>query len=195
MYLCALKLLKVKNEAKREEFRLRLAGVADGKHSFSIVCDKTFFELAELSQLQDGQLDLQIEMLKTEKMLDLRFHFEGDVVTTCDRCLDDITINLNFDETLIVNLVSHPEEDFENDENIWMIDENAYDLDIFHFVYESIMLALPQVIMHSDDEEGNSTCNAEVLKRLEELSGTQNEDSEEIDPRWEALKNLKFDEE
>lgn len=194
MYLCALKLLKVKKEEKREEFRLRLAGIANGDYSYSIICDKTFFELAELSQLHDGQLVLQIEMLKTEKMLDLRFHFEGDVVTNCDRCLDNVTLNLNFDETLIVNLVSQPEEDFENDENIWMIDENAYDLDIFHFVYESIMLALPLVIMHPDDEFGNSTCNAEVLKRLEELSGNKTE-TEEIDPRWEALKNLKLDEE
>lgn len=185
----------MKKVTKRDEFKLRLAGVADGTHSFSIICDKEFFEMAEIFQLQNGQLNLQIEMLKTEKMLDINFHFEGDVEASCDRCLDPVTLNLNFDERLVVNLVSHIEEDFENDEDVWMIDENAYELDVFHFVYESIVLVLPHVIMHPVDKDGNYTCNQEILHKLEELSGATQVDEESIDPRWEALKNIKFDEE
>ena len=60
-----------------------------------------------------------------------------------------------------------------------------------HFIYETICLALPHRIVHPDDENGNSTCNPEVLKKLESMS--QTEKPQEIDERWAALKDLKLD--
>ena len=181
----------MKTKEKRDDYKIRIAGVEIGTYSYSMICDKAFFELSEISELEDGLLNLQIEMDKSEKMLDLKFHFAGEVVAPCDRCLDPVTIPMDFDEQLIVNLVPEVEEDFENDENIWMVDENIYELDLFHFIYETICLALPHRIVHPDDENGNSTCNPEVLKKLESLS--QAEKPQEIDERWAALKDLKLD--
>ena len=191
MYICNPKNRSMKTKEKRDDYKIRIAGVEIGTYSYSMVCDKAFFELSEISELEDGLLNLQIEMDKSEKMLDLKFHFAGEVVAPCDRCLDPVTIPMDFDEQLIVNLVPEVEEDFENDENIWMVDENIYELDLFHFIYETIRLALPHRIVHPDDENGNSTCNPEVLKKLESLS--QSEKPQEIDERWAALKDLKLD--
>ena len=191
MYICNPKNRSMKTKEKRDEYKIRIAGVEIGTYSYSMICDKAFFELSEISEVEDGLLNLQIEMDKSEKMLDLKFHFAGEVVAPCDRCLDPVTIPMDFDEQLIVNLVPEVEEDFENDENIWMVDENIYELDLFHFIYETIRLALPHRIVHPDDENGNSTCNPEVLKKLESLS--QSEKPQEIDERWAALKDLKLD--
>ena len=191
MYICNPKNRSMKTKEKRDEYKIRIAGVEIGTYSYSMICDKAFFELSEISEVEDGLLNLQIEMDKSEKMLDLKFHFAGEVVAPCDRCLDPVTIPMDFDEQLIVNLVPEVEEDFENDENIWMVDENIYELDLFHFIYETIRLALPHRIVHPDDENGNSTCNPEVLKKLESLS--QTEKPQEIDERWAALKDLKLD--
>jgi len=191
LYICNPKNRSMKTKEKRDDYKIRIAGVDIGTYSYSMVCDKAFFELSEISEVEDGLLNLQIEMDKSEKMLDLKFHFVGEVVSPCDRCLDPVTIPMDFNEQLIVNLVPEVEEDFENDENIWMVDENIYELDLFHFIYETIRLALPHRIVHPDDENGNSTCNPEVLKKLESLS--QNEKPQEIDERWAALKDLKLD--
>lgn len=191
MYICNPKNRSMKTKEKRDEYKIRIAGVEIGTYSYSMICDKAFFELSEISELEDGLLNLQIEMDKSEKMLDLKFRFAGKVVAPCDRCLDPVTIPMDFDEQLIVNLVPEVEEDFENDENIWMVDENIYELDLFHFIYETIRLALPHRIVHPDDENGNSTCNPEVLKKLESLK--QTEKPQEIDERWAALKDLKLD--
>ena len=191
MYICNPKNRSMKTKEKRDDYKIRIAGVDIGTYSYSMICDKAFFELSEISEVEDGLLNLQIEMDKSEKMLDLKFHFAGEVVAPCDRCLDPVTIPMDFDEQLIVNLVPEVEEDFENDENIWMVDENIYELDLFHFIYETIRLALPHRIVHPDDENGNSTCNPEVLKKLESLS--QSEKPQEIDERWAALKDLKLD--
>lgn len=175
-----------------DQFKLRLSGVEDGTYCFTMICDKSFFELAELSDLQDGSLNLQVEMTKTEKLVDVKCHFEGDVVATCGRCLLPVTLPMDFDERLIVKLVPSVEEgENDDDDDIWVLDENTYELDIFHFVYESIMLALPHRIVHEDDEDGNPTCDPEVMARLAEMSGPKQ--TQQADPRWDALKKLKLD--
>lgn len=166
---------------------LRIAGVELGKHSFSIVCDDKFFELANFEDIQNGMLHLKINMEKSETMMHLSFHFKGNVTVPCDRCLDPVTMPLNFKEKLIVKFISLPEDNSTEDDMIWTISENEYELDVFHFVYESISLALPTQIIHPDDEKGESTCNPDILKRLEELS---RKEDPETDPRWDALKNI-----
>lgn len=182
-------LVKVKIDPKKEEFSLRIAGVELGKHSFSIDCDNRFFELAEIPDLQEGLLKLQIEMEILEKMITLDFHFNGYVMLPCDRCLDLVKVDLDFDEHLLVKLVPLLDE-IQEDDDMWLVNENEYELDLFHYVYEAITLALPIRVVHEDDENGNSTCNPEILKKLEELSNAEPKETE-IDPRWEALKNIK----
>lgn len=185
----------VKTQDKRSEFKLRLAGVASGKHTFSIICDKSFFEINEISELLDGSINLQINMDKSEKMLNLEFVFKGNVVVECARCLDPVTFDLNFTDHLLVNLLPDFSEQFESeDDQVWMINEKEFELDIYQFVYESIILALPSQIIHPDDKKGKSTCNPEFLKKLAQYSVEEKQmPEEEIDPRWEALKNLKFE--
>ena len=182
-------LLKVKSRDKKEEFKLRISGVERGKHLFSIDCDNTFFEVAEIPDLQDGDVKLQILMDVSDKIITLDFHFKGSVTLPCDRCMEPVNIDLDFTDNLVVKLMPWIEESEEED-NLWIVNENTYELDLFHFVYESISLALPTRILHPDDENGNSTCNPEIMKKLEELTPHE-ADKDEIDPRWEALKNIK----
>ncbi|MBO7586302.1 MAG: DUF177 domain-containing protein [Bacteroidales bacterium] len=176
----------------REQFKLRLSGVEDGTYCYSVNCDKSFFELAEISDVRDGNLDLRIEMHKTEKLVDVICQFKGFVIAPCDRCLLPVTLPMDFEQRLIVKLVPTVEEgENDDDDDIWVMDENTYELDLFQFVYESIYLALPMQILHEDDENGQSTCDPAVLAKLQELSKKEND--QETDPRWDALKNLKLD--
>ena len=176
----------------RGQFRIRISGIELGKHCFSTSCTKEFFELAELDKVQDGSVDLRVEMEKSEKMVDFKCHFEGFVVAECDRCLEPVRLPLDFDERLVVKLVAEKSMAGENeDDDVWVMDENTYEVDIFHFVYESIALAIPLRIVHEDDAEGNPTCDPEVIARLDEMSAGKNEGG--TDPRWDALKDIKLD--
>ncbi len=177
----------------RDQFKLRLAGIEDGTYTCSISCDKSFFDIANISNVSDGNLDLQITMTKTEKLVDLVCHFEGIVTAPCDRCLLPVQLPIHTEERLIVKLVPWVEENENEEDDIWILDENTYELDIFQFVYESIFLALPIQVLHENDENGLSTCDPTVLKKLEELSPKIEPTEKEIDPRWDALKNLKLD--
>ncbi|HNX21715.1 MAG TPA: DUF177 domain-containing protein [Bacteroidales bacterium] len=187
----------LKAQDNKSEFKLRLAGVANGKHSFSIVCNKTFFDNNEISDILDGSVNVLINMDKSDKMLRLDFHYTGTVTVECSRCLDPVLYPIDFKSQLLVNLVQEIPEDFENDDEIWMINEKDYDLDIYQFVFESIILSLPSQIIHPDDSEGNSTCNSDFLNTLAQYmvdEPFEDEEEEKTDPRWDALKNIKFDE-
>ena len=174
-----------------DQFRVRISGIELGMHCFSISCTKEFFVSAGIESIQDGNVDLRVEMKKSEKMIDFKCHFEGEVVAECDRCLAPVNLPLSFDERLVVKLVSEKSLEEERDDDVWIIDENTYEIDLFHFVYESISLAIPMRIVHEDDADGNSTCDPDVVSKLNILS-TEKENNE-TDPRWDALKNIKLD--
>ena len=81
---------------KREEFLLRINGLANGTHCVSIKCDKAFFDIAQMEELHDGDLDLHITMEFQDKNVQIRFDFKGYVVAACDRCLDDVRVPMDF---------------------------------------------------------------------------------------------------
>jgi uncharacterized metal-binding protein YceD (DUF177 family) len=177
---------------KRDEYVIRLSGVELGTHKYTMICNKAFFELTGLNEIEDGCVNVLIEMEKSATMLSLQFFFKGVVTVLCDRCLDFLTLPLELKDFLVVNLVSQIDESFDNDENIWQLHEKAYELDLAHFLYETIELALPKQLIHFDDENGNSTCNPEMLKKLAELAPKTEQQTTETDPRWDALKEIKF---
>jgi uncharacterized metal-binding protein YceD (DUF177 family) len=76
-------------------------------------------------------------------------------------------------------------EDIDPDILYLPVGEN--ELDLQQHVYEFILLALPIRRVHPNDADGNSTCDPEMLKKLDEL--IVDEDLEE-DPRWDELKKL-----
>jgi uncharacterized metal-binding protein YceD (DUF177 family) len=178
---------------KRDEYVLRLSGVELGNHKYSMICDKAFFELTGLSEIEEGNINVRIEMEKSANMLSLQFHFTGNITVLCDRCLDFLTLPLDFTDFLVVNLVSHIDESLENDDNIWQLHEKAHELELTHFLYETIKLALPTQFLHPNDPHGNPSCNPEMLQKLAELAPKEEEQHTENDPRWDALKSLKFE--
>jgi uncharacterized metal-binding protein YceD (DUF177 family) len=77
-----------------------------------------------------------------------------------------------------------------NEDDDWVIiDENEGILDLSWFIYEFIALAIPIQHVH---EPGK--CNAAMIEALEEHSAARSsdeDDRQDIDPRWEALRKLK----
>ena len=177
---------------KRDDYVIRLSGVEVGNHKYSMICDKAFFELTGLNEIEEGNIIVRIDMEKSANMLSLHFQFTGTVTVHCDRCLEFLSIPVDFTDFLIVNLVSHIDESFDSDDNIWQLHEKTHELDLLHFLYEAIKLALPTQLIHPDDENGNPTCNPEMLRKLAELAPKEEQQNTETDPRWDKLKDLKI---
>jgi uncharacterized metal-binding protein YceD (DUF177 family) len=75
----------------------------------------------------------------------------------------------------------------DSDPDILTIPADEKDLDISQYLYEFIHLALPIKRIHPDNKIGESSCNPDMLGKINEHI-VNNEI--ENDPRWDELKKL-----
>lgn len=168
----------------KQPLKIQLEGLKIGDHDFEFLIDKTFFSELDYASISEGEVKVHLRLNKKERLYDLKFVFEGYVELPCDRCGDDFNFDVNFFSETIVRYGS---ESFE-DEGLIIITNQTSELLISHHLYETIMVNLPQKIVHPE-VNGKSTCNVENLKKLQELSEKNKEET--TDPRWDALKKLK----
>lgn len=165
-----------------KEYNIQFVGLEPGNHQFEFEVNDSFFEHFEFSLIQHGRVHVEVELEKMERMMIFNINLSGEVLVICDRCTDEFNYQLEGTEKLIVKLGA---EYFEESEDVVVIPETEYQFELAPYIYEYIHLALPARLLHPDDENGNSTCDPDMLKRLETLAP-----SDAVDPRWEALKNL-----
>ena len=150
--------------------------------------DKAFFEALDETEVESGSLHVSLSIRKASGFFELLFHTVGTVDITCDRCLDLMEQPIETDNRLVVKLGSTNSEE---DDTV-MVDENEGILDTSWYIYEFIALAIPIQHVHAPGK-----CNPAMTKALEELSADRSgdeESSQAIDPRWEALLKVKSEE-
>jgi uncharacterized metal-binding protein YceD (DUF177 family) len=168
-----------------KEFIISFSGLSLGNHDFEFDIDEKFFACFEDSEVRVGQVKVLITMEKQERMLVFDFSINGHVEVMCDRCSGEFNQPINGNEVLIFKF---GDAYFEESEDVVVIPRGEHQVDVSTFIYEFINLLLPYQRVHPDDKEGNPGCDAEVLKKLEELSPKGHHDN-----RWDALEGLQFD--
>lgn len=166
-----------------KNYTLEYIGLSLGNHEFEFEITDKFFSYFEHSQIHHCNLLLQLDVEKQERMMILSFKFKGEVEVICDRCSDEFLYPINITEKLHVKFGS---EHSEESEDVVVVAESEHQIRLAEYIYDFIHLAIPMKVIHPDDEDGNSGCNPEVLKILNQVTINEVED-----PRWEALKNLK----
>jgi uncharacterized protein len=168
------------------QYIIHFKGLSLGKHAFEYVIDTGFFEETDIeSGIRDGNMKVVIDLDKQERMLALHFSLSGAVVVECDRCLDDLELEIRNEQVLFIK---YGAEYLEESENVIIIPEEEHQIDVGQLIMEYIILSLPLHKVHPDDEKGQSTCNRMMLDKLNELSGHKG-----MDPRWDRLKDLLTD--
>ncbi len=170
-------------EKSNKEYIIPIKGLVPGEHHYDFVVRDAFFKQFAFQEIHHGELNLSLDIVKESGLMILLFHFDGSLQLICDRCLDEYTQPLQDDFRLIVKYGGKEEE--ASEELITIPFEESH-LDIGLYVYEFIQLMVPMKRVHPDDKEGNNTCNAEMIKKLETFEETM------IDARWDALKGLKI---
>ena len=165
------------------QFVIPFKGLKPGNHQYDFDVDDLFFESFDFSEVKKGHIRVHLDMDKEDTMLVLQFALKGFVTVPCDRCLEMMDVPVEGEEELIIKFGS----DFhEENETIQIIPEGETQIDVSPFVYEYINLNIPVRRVHPEDEDGNSLCDPEILKRIDTVNP-----SADPDPRWEALKKLK----
>jgi len=125
----------------------------------TLVCpiSNEMFESVENSLVKGGQFDVKVTITSDPVGLNLAFDIVGKAIVECDRCLDDMEVDIDCEENLKVQFSDH----YEDAEDVIYVEEKQTELDIWPFIYDYITLAVPMVHTHADGD-----CNEEMLKTL-----------------------------
>ncbi len=130
--------------------------------------------------LQDMEVEIEIE--NTGRLLVGKGWVHTLVRLPCSRCLKDVDYPI--DAPLNLSMVEDVQSDKFNDDDIIVFSNN--EVDIGPQVEEAVFLALPLNPLCSEDCRGLCIrCGAD------QNAGPCSCSDQEIDPRWEKLKNLK----
>jgi uncharacterized protein len=168
-------------------YTIPLGGLKEGRHTIDFEIGNEFFERIEESEVKEGSLIAHVEIDKSTTHIDLIIRISGSVRICCDRCLEMYFQPVNWESRLLVKFGKSIDD---TDPDIILVPSAEHELDLQQQFYEFIHLALPIKRVHPDDKNGNSTCDPEMLKKLEEFIV---EDEIENDSRWDELKKLMND--
>lgn len=167
---------------QKEDMTIRFSGLRPGKYTYSYTLTDEFFDEWENDEIRGGNVKIEVEMERMEHMLMFSFSLSGELTTMCDRCLGDLIVPVEGEEHLCVRFSDTETCD---DEDVVVLPENAFEIDLSQWLYEYAAVRIPMQHIHPDGE-----CDPEVTKYIIAEEDEQR-GGDEVDPRWEALKNLK----
>ena len=138
-------------------------------------------------------------------MYELNFDIEGFIMVPCDRCLDEMNLPVKTSDRLIVKF---GKEYTEESDEIVVIPEEEGIINVAWFLYEFIVLTIPLKHIHLPGK-----CNKTMTSKLKKHTPKNVEEDDDsldfegddddiviidyderesaTDPRWDALKSLK----
>lgn len=185
-------------------YNIPLRSLSEGKHEFKYDLDNKYFTLIDdgTADIKKGDLKAVVSLKKISTTFELNFDIKGIVHVPCDRCLDDIAMDVETKNKLVVKFGAEYSE--ESDE-IVIIPEADGEINVAWFLYEFIVLSLPAKRVHAP-----GTCNKAMSSKLNKHRakstdddadddmddmGIEDDDSSSFtDPRWDALKDIPADE-
>jgi uncharacterized metal-binding protein YceD (DUF177 family) len=171
---------------KLKEFTIPFVGLKQGKHRFEYSIDNKFFEHFEYDEFNSANLKVDLLLEKKSTMMELTFEASGTVNIQCDLTNEPYDQSLNNELFLVIKF---GEEYNDDNEELLILPHGEYEVNVQQYIYELIVLSVPSKRVHPG--VANGTLRSDVLDKLEELSPGEKETKvEDIDPRWNKLKNL-----
>lgn len=187
-------------------YKIPLRGLSEGSHDFDYKLDNQFFKLISDgdSDLNKGLVNVNIMLKRKGSLFELDFTLNGEVFVPCDRCLDDMSMPVETTNRLIVKF-GH--EYAEESDEIVIIPEEDGEINVAWFLFEFIALSIPMKHIHPPGK-----CNKIMTSKLnkhrttsasdddnddndEEIGDdiTQDDSADNNDSRWDALKDVSFE--
>jgi len=163
--------------------KLNISSYSEGLTTEKRTIQSSDVELTDQEFYHPIDLLFNINKVSSEVFIKAKISTKVDLV--CDRCLVNYVYKLNEMVNIICttdsNLINNDEDD------IYLISEATQEINIADSIRESLILTIPQKKLCKDNCKG--LCVQCGVNLNEEMCNCK---SEKIDPRWEALKKIKF---
>lgn len=167
------------------EFLIPFIGLKEGIHRFDFKVDDKFFEDFDFLDFHNPRIQVGLDFEKKPTLLELNFFAKGQVTVPCDITTEPFDLPIDTVFRLVVKFGM--EENFVDDE-ILILPHGSHEIQVAQYIYEMIVLSLPQKKVHPGIAEG--TLKSEILEKLKDLQPQEKLPSNGTDPRWDKLKDL-----
>ena len=170
-----------------KQFDIQFSGLKNGKHNFNFNVDRSLLDYYNYKEVNDCDVQIVVEVDKSDTMLEFSIVSKGIVVVPCDISNElyeqEIEGNLEF-------IVKFGKEYNDERDDLIILPFNSYVINIAQQIYENIVLNIPLKKIHPDILTGKrKNKNTEYIINF----GQNKKEKKEYDPRWEALKKLLTD--
>jgi len=176
--------------SSRREFEIAFVGLKPGVHEFSYVVDDRFFEEYNEQDFRKAEAVVKLKLEKSTGFMILRFEIGGKAEVTCDRCNNDLPLQL-FDEfTVTVKMTDEPEvmNEQEEDPDVHYISRGESHLNVKNWIYEFVNLSIPMQKTCEYENMDGPYCSTEVRDMLQNMKKDAAEGS---NPIWKGLEKFK----
>ncbi|RTY88135.1 YceD family protein [Flavobacterium sp. RSP15] len=175
-----------------KEYLIPFIGLKLGKHHFEYQISNAFFEIFDYDEYLDSKIKVNVVLEKKSTLLELRFNHKGVVNVPCDLTSEDFDLPIEGEMKLIVRF----DEVYNNDnDELLILPHGEFEINIAQYIYEMIVLSVPLRRVHPGIQDGS--LKTEALTKLNELAvkeeKEESKEEENIDPRWDKLKQLLTD--
>ncbi len=176
----------------RRAFEIAFVGLKLGIHEFEYQIDDKFFVPYGEQDFTNCRAKVKLQLDKENGFMLLKFDVDGTVDVTCDRCGNNLTLQLWDEFNVVVKMVEEPEQmnAQEEDPDVYYISKGESHLYIGDWIYEFINLSIPLQKMCPPDEIAGPQCNKEVLAKLKQMEDDANHNSNSIWKGLDQFKNL-----
>jgi uncharacterized metal-binding protein YceD (DUF177 family) len=173
----------------KRAFEIAFVGLKQGNHYFEYELEESFFTEKGAQIESELKAKVKVELDKHTGFLMLKFITDGTAKLNCDRCGNELDVNLWDEFNLVIKLVENPEEmnESEEDPDIYYIARSESHIDLSSWLYEFVILSIPTQNICKNDENNNSLCNKTVLDKLE----TMNKEVAVENTLWKGLEKFK----
>lgn len=173
----------------KREYDIAFVGLKPGEHFYQYEITDQFFKEYGQQDFTNVQATVKLILDKKSGFFLLSFDIGGSLEVGCDRCGNNLPLQLWDEFKVVVKLVDNPVEmnDQEEDPDVYYLDRNESHLHLSDWIYEFINLSIPMSRMCSEAEMGGPHCNKEVLEKLKNLH-PHDDNAKNI---WKGLEKFK----
>lgn len=175
--------------SNRREYEIAFVGLKPGVHEYNYPINDKFFEEYQEQDFKNAEANVRLLLEKNNSFMLLRFQIGGKAEVVCDRCSNDLPMQLFEDFTVTVKMVDDPElmNNQEEDPDVYYISRGESHIYVKDWIYEFINLSIPMQKTCDYENMDGPYCNPaarEVLNSMKAQEQRQN-------PLWKGLEKFK----
>jgi uncharacterized metal-binding protein YceD (DUF177 family) len=189
---------------KFSQFKLPLKSLPKGEHTYEYHLDKDFFKNMESADVRDADVKVDLKVTYNNDIYSLAFSLKGVLTVPCDRCLDDMQLDIDTTYSIKVKYG----DDYRDSDDMMEIPESDDTLNVAYMIFDTASLAIPIKHVHPAGKcnramssllkkhkahvpgDEDAELEDELIDEIDNLNDSTDSPDNNTDPRWDKLKEL-----